>query len=106
MKKQTLLEVLEITIPRRHNTRRNRARAVRHYSDRQDTGYYHEPRHHSADENQVRCAAHLADYIQRGGTLKQYSAWSGCRVRKLSRLLFDFRRHRLPGQRVLAGGVL
>ena len=97
-----LLEALEIRIPRRYNTRRNRRRAVSQWLNRDDHRCCNEPPHWSANENQSRFAAHLADYIQSGGTLKAYSAWSGCAVRELSRLLDDYRRQRLPGQRQLA----
>src|SRR4051812_25140163 len=95
-------ELLEIGIPRRHNTRRNRRRAVRQWLNRDWEKMLAEPRHWSANENEARCAAHLADYIDQGGSLKGYSAWSGCKVRELSKLLDTFRRQRLPGQRELA----
>lgn len=97
-----LCEALGIRIPRRYNTRRNRRRAIIKWQNREDHNFYAEPRHWSANENEVRCAAHLADYVQRDATLKGYSAWSGCTVRELSKLLDNYRRHRLPGQRELA----
>ena len=94
--------ILDIRIPRRHNTRRNRARAIRRWQNRQDEYYAKQPCHWSANENEVRCAAHLADYIQLGGTLKMYSAWSEAGVRHLSKLLDDYNHRRLAGQKELS----
>jgi hypothetical protein len=99
-----LIEICGITLPKRHNTRRNRQRALRRYFNQDDARFANVIPHPSAIENQCICGAHIADFIDRGGTLKAYSAWSGCRVRELSRWLDDFRRHRFPGQRMLKGG--
>jgi hypothetical protein len=90
-----------IRIVNRLNTRRNRKCAKARWWNREEERYTKEPPHWSANENQARCAAHLADFIQSGGTIKAYSAWSGAGVRHLSKLLDDFRRQRLPGQRQL-----
>ena len=97
-----ITQILGITLPRRHNTRRNRARAIRRWSNQQDEYYAKQPRHESANENEVCIAAHLADFIQRGGTLKAYSSWSEAGVRHLSKLLDDYNHRRLPGQLIIA----
>ena len=97
-----ITEILGIKLPRRHNTRRNRARAIRRWSNRQDDAYAKQPQHESAIENEVRGAAHLAENIERGVTLKTYSAWAEySSVRKLSKRLDDYNHRRLPGQRQL-----
>ncbi|HEV2691424.1 MAG TPA: hypothetical protein VG347_00860 [Verrucomicrobiae bacterium] len=92
----------DIRLPKRHNTRRNRTKAFRKFFNRIDEESYHQPCAPCATENEVRCAAHLAENIERGVTLKTYSAWAGCDVRHLSRLLNHYRRQLLEGQRLLA----
>lgn len=96
-----LLELFGIQLPRRHNTRRNRLRALRKEFNRENEFFDSEPPHWSALENECICVAHLADFIDQGGTVKAYSAWSGCSVREISRQLDNFRHQRLPGQRMI-----
>ncbi len=91
----------DIKLPKRHNTRRNRLKAFRKYFNRIDEEIYRQPCAPCAPENEVRCAAHLVENIERGITLKAYSAWAGCGVRHLSRLLHNYRRRLLEGQRLL-----
>lgn len=97
--------IIEIHVPRRHSTRRNRLRAARQFFNRKDNECWNQPPADCAVENEVRCAAHLADFLDQGGTLKAYSAWSGCSVRELSKQLHSYRRGRLIGQRLLEGGA-
>ena len=92
-------ELLGIRLPRRHNTRRNRKRALLRRFNQIDDDIWKQPPHWSAMENRIRCTAHLADNLELGVTLKTYSAWCGCRVRELSKHLDDYRRGRLPGQK-------
>ena len=89
-------------VANRHNTRRWRRRnKIRFFnlcneaSMRITSGLTESER----DANRIRSAAHLADEIARGVTLKTYSAWTGCKVRFLSKLLDDYNHRRLPGQR-------
>jgi hypothetical protein len=97
-----LSDYTDIRLPKRHNTRRNRLKAFRNYFHRLDDEAWKQPCHSSAPENEVRCAAHLAENIERGVTMKAYSAWSGRTVRHLSRQLDRYRRGQLSGQRQLA----
>ena len=96
-----LLALLQIRLVNRMNTRRNRARAVRRFFNRQDEAWLKAAPpipESERDANWIRSAAHLAFNRERGVTLKCYSAWAGCKVRTLSKLLDDYAHRRLPGQ--------
>jgi hypothetical protein len=89
-------------VANRHNTRRWRRRNkirffnLRNVASMRITSGISES---ELNANWIRCGAHLADQIARGITLKTYSAWSGCKVRVLSKLLDNYIHRRLPGQR-------
>lgn len=95
-------------LPKRINTRRNRRRCLAHFWNRWwDCELI--PRIDShllsvREENRLRMVAHCQDYLDQGGTLKRYSAWSGVKLRELNRRLADYRRQRLPGQLTIAQG--
>ena len=96
-----LFEWAGIQLPQNHNTRRNRRRALIKYLNQIDHACSTGPVAECAPENEARCAAHLADYIDQGGNIKSYSAWSGVGIRHLSKILFNYRHQRLEAQRRL-----
>ena len=91
-----------VYLPKRINTRSNRRRALGHFWSRwmQDELLPRIDSHllSMREENRLRMVAHCQDYLDQGGTLKRYSAWSGVKIRELGKRLSDYRRHRLPGQ--------
>ena len=101
--------LLYFYIPRRCNSRRMRQRARQAWSNQLDHERFdrdHRNWEVIRAEGGIRTAAHCVDYINQGGSLKAYSAWSGMRLRELSKLVYDYQRGRLRMQRTIAPAML
>ena len=92
-------------LPRRHNTRRNRERALNAWWNRNEQLLCNVNSDLTPEQRVARnkvClvrAQGLACHVAAGLTIKRISSWSGVPVRILTRFLSDYYQRRLPGQR-------